>query len=163
MKSKDLQKLVLSKYDNGDGTTKIFRHLNGAIRLSAIEWWCRRIREVGTIDLVNPRGCSRTIRTKATIQKIKRRLNRQKPLSSQKLARELGISRSSVQRILMNDRELQAYKMQKEPLLTDEHEEKRMKFANWIRTNFRKKNTMNILLSDEKIFDIDEVYNSHND
>ncbi|CAF4332705.1 unnamed protein product, partial [Rotaria magnacalcarata] len=28
MKSKDIQKLVLSKYENGDGPTKIFRDLN---------------------------------------------------------------------------------------------------------------------------------------
>ena len=77
-----------------------------------------------TIDLVNSRGCSRTIRTKAAIQKIKRRLNRRKPLSSRKLARELGISGSSVRRILKNDLELHAYKMQKEALLTDEHKEK---------------------------------------
>ena len=76
MKSKDLQKLVLSKYDNGDGTTKIFRNLNGAISLSTIEQWYKRILEVGTIDLANPHGCSRTIRTKVAIQKIKRRLNR---------------------------------------------------------------------------------------
>ena len=96
MKSKDLQKLVLSKYDNGDGTTKIFRNLNGTISLSTIERWCRRICEVDTIDLVNPRGCSRPIRTKAAIPKVKRRLNPRKPLSSQKLTRQLGISPSSV-------------------------------------------------------------------
>ena len=53
--------------------------------------------------------------------------------------------------------------MQKEALLTDEHKEKRMKFANWIRASFRKENTMNILFSDEKVFDIDGVYNSYND
>ena len=51
----------------------------------------------------------------------------------------------------------------KEPFLTDEHKEKRMKFANWSRTNFRKENTMNILFSEEKIFDIDGVYNFRND
>ena len=107
MKSKDLQNLVLSKYSNGDGTTKIFRHLNGATGLSTIEWCCRGIREVSTIDLVNPRGCSRTIRTKAAIQQIKRQLNRRKSLSSRKLARQLVISRSSVQRILKNDLKLQ--------------------------------------------------------
>ena len=135
MKSKDLQKLVLSKYENGDGTTKIFRDLNGAISLSTIERWYRRIREVGYIDLVNPLRCSRTIRTKAAIQKVKRRLNRRKPLSSRKLARDLGISRSSVQRILKNELKLQAYKIQKEPLLTYEHKEK-MQFANWMRANF---------------------------
>ena len=67
MKRKDLQKLVLSKYDNGDGTTKIFRDLNSAINLSTTERCCRRIHEVGTIDLVNPRERSRTIRTKAAI------------------------------------------------------------------------------------------------
>ena len=39
---------------------------------------------------------------------------------------------------------------------------KRIKFANWIRTNFRKENTMKILLSNE-MFDIDGIYNSQND
>ena len=34
MKSKDVQKLVLSKYEKGDGTTKIFQDLNGSIRLN---------------------------------------------------------------------------------------------------------------------------------
>ena len=53
--------------------------------------------------------------------------------------------------------------MQKEALLTDEHKEKRVKFANWIRTNFRKENTMNILFSEEKMFYIDGDYNSLND
>ena len=53
--------------------------------------------------------------------------------------------------------------MRKEPLVTDEHKEKRIKFANWIRTNFRQENTTNILFSDKKMFDIDGAYNSHND
>ena len=112
---------------------------------------------------INPHGCSRTIRTKAMIEKIKRRLNRWKSLSSRKLARVLGISRSSAQRILKNDLELQAYKIQTESLLTDEHKEKRMTFANWIRTNFRQETMMNILFSEEKIFDIDGVYDSQSD
>ena len=38
-----------------------------------------------------------------------------------------------------------------------------MKFANWIRTNLQKENTINILFSDEKMFDIDGFYNSHDD
>ena len=32
MKSKDMQKVVLSKYEKADGTTKIFQDLNGTIR-----------------------------------------------------------------------------------------------------------------------------------
>ena len=37
------------------------------------------------------------------------------------------------------------------------------KFANWVRRNFRKEDTIRILFSDEKFFDIDGVYNSQND
>ena len=48
-------------------------------------------------------------------------------------------------------------------MLTDEHGAKRLKFANWVRTNFREEDTMKILLSDKKMFDIDGIYNSQND
>ena len=37
------------------------------------------------------------------------------------------------------------------------------KFANYIRTNFRKEETMRILFSDENFFDIDGVCKSRND
>jgi transposase len=163
IKSKDFQNLVLSKYNNGDDPTKIFTDLNRVIGLRTIERWCKSIRDTGAINMSRPPGRPRTIRTKGTIQKIKYRLERRKRVSSQKLSRELGISRTSVQRILKNDLALQAYKLQKEPLLTDEHKEKRIQFANWIRTNFRKGETMKIIFSDEKMFDIDGVYNSQND
>ena len=53
--------------------------------------------------------------------------------------------------------------MQNEQMLTDEHKAKGLKFANWIRTNFRKEDTMKILFADEKLFDIDGIYNSQND
>ena len=49
------------------------------------------------------------------------------------------------------------------PLLTDDHRAKRKKFANWVKSNFRKEKTMKILFSDEKIFDINGVYNAQND
>lgn len=163
MKSKDLQKLVLSKYENGDGPKKIFRDLNGAMGLRTIERWCKMIRETGSIDLSKSPGGPRTVRTKETIQKAKRKMNRTKNMSYRKLARELDISRSSAQRLLKNDLQLRSYKKTVEPLLTDEHKEKRKKFANWVRTNFRKEDTMKILFSDEKMFDIDGIYNSQND
>ena len=34
-----------------------------------------------------------------------------------------------------------------------------MKFANWVRHNFRKEDILRILFSDEKIFDLDGMYN----
>ena len=125
MKSKDVQKVVLSKYEKGDRTTKIFQDLSCTISLSTIKRWCRRIRESVSINLSKPPGRSRIIRTKGAIEKVKTPLNRRNLVSSRKLARELGISRSSVQRILKNDLKLQAYKMQNEPMFTDKHKAKR--------------------------------------
>jgi hypothetical protein len=51
----------------------------------------------------------------------------------------------------------------KSTLLSDDQKIKRKKFANWVRTNFRKEETMRILFSAEKFFDITGVYNSQND
>ena len=38
-----------------------------------------------------------------------------------------------------------------------------MKFANWLRHNFRKEDTLRILFFNEKIFDLDSMYNAQND
>ena len=46
--------------------------------------------------------------------------------------------------------------------MTDTEKLKRKKFANWVRTNFKKGGTLKSLFSDEKIFDIDGVCNAQN-
>jgi hypothetical protein len=43
MKSKDLQNVVLSKYNSGDHPRKIFRDLNGGLALSTVQRWCKMI------------------------------------------------------------------------------------------------------------------------
>ena len=110
MKSKDLQKLVLSKYQNDDGPSKIFADVKDVIRFRTINRWCQMIRETDSIELKCPSGGPRSVRTNANIQKIRSRLKRKKKISSRKLANELNISRTSVQRILQKDLNLQVYK-----------------------------------------------------
>ena len=51
MKSKGFQNFVLSKYQNGNGSTKIFRDLNGFVSLRTIERWCKTVRDSGSINL----------------------------------------------------------------------------------------------------------------
>ena len=163
MKSKDLQNIVLSKCQNGDNPTKIYRDLNGGIGLRTIERWCQMIRRSGSITLSGPQGCPRLVTTKATIQKVKHRFRRKKRVSARKIAIELDISARSVRRILKNDLGLSAYKKVIEPSLSDDQKVKWKQFANWLRTNFRKEDTLKILFSDENMFDIDGVYNTQND
>ena len=105
----------------------------------------------------------RTARTKRAMQEVKNRLKQKKSVSARKLALELEISERSVRRILKEDLNLKPYKKIVQPKLTDIHKAKRVQFANWIRNNFRKEDTMRILFSDEKMFDIDGIYNTKND
>lgn len=163
MKSKDLQKLVFSKSKNGSSPAEIFQDFNGAVSLRTISRWRKMVTGVGSIKLSTPPEGSRTARSKGNMQKVKNRLKRKRRVSARKLASELKISPRSVSRILKNDRHLHLYKKTTQPLLTDTHKAKRKKFANWVRTRFRKEDTMRILFSDEKWFDIDGIYNSQND
>ena len=71
MKSKGLQKLVLSKYETGQIPKKIFQDRNAAVSYPTVKRWCKMIRETGAIDLSKPSGFHRTVRTKTVIQKIK--------------------------------------------------------------------------------------------
>ena len=163
MNSKDLQKIVLSKYEAGQTPKKICQNLNGAVSYRTVKRWCKMIWETGAIDLSKPSGCHRTVRTKADIQKIKRKSKGSKRISCRKLALEMDMSFSSAYGILRKDLKMKPYKKTVEPLLKDEHKAQRKKFANWMGKKFRKEDTMRILFSDEKMFYLDGIYNSQND
>ena len=163
MKSKDLQNIVLSKYNSGDHPRKIFRDLNGGLAWRTVQRWCKMINETGAINLSKPPGNIRTIRTKAAIQKAKSRLKRKRKISLRILAKELQMSKTSARRTLIDDLGYRPCKFIQEPALTDEQKEDRKKFAHWVKNNFKKSDLSKWLFSDEKIFDINGVYNSQND
>ena len=121
------------------------------------------IRETDSTKLSTSLGRSRIIRTTESIKKVNDQLNRKKKVTSQKLAVQVNISRTSVRRVLKNDLLLRLYTKIVRSLVIGEHKEKRKKFSNWVRTRFRKEDTMKILFSDEKLFDIDEIYNCQTD
>ncbi len=111
MKSKDLQQVVLSKWKNGEYSTKVFRDLGGAVSLGTIKRWTDMVKKTGSINLSTPLGPPRTVRTTATIRKVKERLNSKKKISKRILAKELKISDTSVHHILRNDLGYKPYKI----------------------------------------------------
>ena len=74
MKSKDLQNIVISKRQNGDGPTEIFRDLSGRLCLKTVKRWCKMRDQTGTVSSSRSPGCPRIIRMSATIDKMKNRL-----------------------------------------------------------------------------------------
>lgn len=160
MKSEEIRNLVLSKLQNDEMPTKIFRDLCGMVSLATIKKWKAMYQQGEDV------AGSRYVRpaTAATQQNLKKveSLSRKK-LSSRKIARKLGISKSTVLRVLRNNLRMKPYKRRKVPKLKPEHIRKRKSFANWVRNNFNKETSKNILFSDEKLFDLDGVYNRQND
>ena len=75
--------------------------------------------------------------------------------SCRKIARDLRISRTSAQTILKDHLKLKSYKIKVQPKISEDQKAKRLKLANWIRTNFLKEDTLRFLFSDEKMFDIE--------
>ena len=142
---------------------RFFQDLNGAVSYQTVKRWCKMIRKTGAIDLSKLSACHRTVYTKAAIQKIKRKSKGGKRISCRKLALEMDMSSfSRAYRILKKELKMKPYKKTVEPLLTDEHKAQRRKFANWARKKFWKEDTMRIPFSDEKMFDLDGIYNSEN-
>ena len=162
MKSKDLQNVVALKHQNGDNPTNDFRDLNGVIGLTTVKRWYKMIDETGSINLSVSSGRPRTARTNGNIKKVKQKLQRKK-VSTRKATLELDISHKGAHKILRNDFGCRSYTHVIEPTLAQKHKEERKKFANWIPTNFRKRETLKILFCDEKLFGIDGVYNTQND
>ena len=109
MKSKDLQKLVLSKYEAGQTSKKILENLNGAVSYRTVKRWCKMIRETRAIDVSTSFACHTTVGTKAAIQKMKRKSKGGKRISCRKLALEMDMSFSGVYKIVRKDLKMKPY------------------------------------------------------
>ena len=160
MKSRDIQKVVKTKYENGNSPAKIYRDLAGAVSLSTIKLWIKMINTIGSIILLYFPGCLRTVRTKATIVKIKSRVTQKRRVSTRKLAKEMNTSRRSIRRVLLENLGCKSYKKTIQPKLTNLQTNKRIKFANWVLNSYSKEDTKKCLFKDGKYFDLDGVYNS---
>lgn len=163
MKSKEIQNVVLSKWKIGKKPSTIFLELEGQVSLATIKRWVKMFVENGTIDLRTSSGRKRTARSRENVQRTKRLLKGKKRVTIRKLVDKLGISVGSAQRIMTKDLKLHPYKLRKEPNLTDDQKASRVRFFHYIKNNFKKSDTENILFSDEKRFTINGVYNSQND
>ena len=95
------------------------------------------IRDTGKIKLFKSASHLRTVRTAANIRKVKHRHDRLQVFRTVKS----HISRTSAQRILKDDLKIKSYRIKVQPKISEDRQAKRLKSANWIRTNFRKEDS----------------------
>ena len=145
MKSKHLQNIVISKRQNDDGPTKIFRDFKWRTLFEDSARW--EIKLVQSVAVVH-QAAHASFEHRPPLTKWKTDWREEE----RKLSKELKLSRT---RILKDDLRYFPYKIIIKPFLIDAHQAERKRFANWLRSNFRQE----ILFLDEKLFHIDGVYN----
>lgn len=123
----------------------------------------KRYNESSSVDDKKRTGRPRSVRTPGVIKAIQARIARN-PVRKQKLmALEMGLTRSTVKKVLNEDLGLRAYRKKSGHLLNARLIAMRAKKCKVLLKRYAKKRHRDILFTDEKIFNIEEKYNKQND
>lgn len=124
----------------------------------------KKLESTGTMQRKPGSGRPRSVRTKSMINKVKRRIQSNPVRSMRKMAKELRVGRSSMQRIVKNDLRMKSRARVKVPLLTKAQRESRLQRSKALLNNIKHAAAgLAILFSDEKIFTVDAISNRRND
>ena len=124
--------------------------------LKPVKRWCKIISEIGFIGLTfSPRN-PLIVRRLAAIQNLRIRWKGKKIVSIRILSNDLDVSKTNIRITVKVDLRHHPYKIV-EPHLTHAHKVERKQLETWVRWNFGKQKTMNILFSDEKCFHISGI------
>lgn len=155
---------VLALYRVGKTPSEIFNLLKTLpISRRFVYRTVQRFKETNNVYDRPRDGRPRSVRLPNVINAVRARVYRN-PLRKQKvLAREMNVSTRSVSRILRDDLHLGAFRRSKGHLLTPKLKEIRKKRSKKLLEKYGKGRYKKILFTDEKIFNIEEQFNSQND
>ena len=136
--------------------------------ISTISKICKRVDNCGSaVERKIGSGQPRTVRTAETIEKVAEMLCSQDDQpgtgqSTRQVARQLQISRSSIQRIAKNDLKLKSFKRIGVQLLSDSMKAKRLERCRALLTRLTQAKCMRVFFTDEKVFYLDPPVSSQN-
>lgn len=123
-----------------------------------------RFEEQGAVfDLPRP-NVHRPVRNEETVQAVRESVNEDPSVSTRRRATQLGISRTSLRRVLTVDLKLFPYKIQLAQELLPRDEEQRLRYANkFVRLATENPNFLNnLIMSDEAHFHLNGYVNKQN-
>lgn len=136
------------------------RRISECPSTNLIKQWIERFERTGSTQKMRPRGGQRVSRTDENIQRVRESVRANPRMSERKRSSTLGVTRSTLQRILRLDLKLHPYKIQLVQELKATDFESRLRFANEMRDKFS--NFNNILFSDEAHFYLNGFLNKQN-
>lgn len=116
----------------------------------------------GTVAEKKKHGRPRTVNTRRMRGIIKKRITRNDEVSLNKMAKDLQISRSTLQSIVHNDLSLRSYRLFNGQVLTDQAKQNRKEKCKKLCDFFKVRRIEDVLWSDEKVFTIEVARNAQN-
>ena len=122
----------------------------------------KRYTENGKIEDRKRTGRVRSVRTKKFIEAVRQRIRRKSQRSARKMATQMKCSATSMRRVLKEDLKTRPYKKRRANYLTAKQKQNRVKKCKELLQLYDDFHVENMLFTDEKIFTIEEEYNSQN-
>lgn len=160
MKSEDLRKLVVRMTDDGMSSRQIAKQLRKVVSDRTVRRWQHLYKTTGAIDLKAPTGRHRIIRTKNLIRKMKQGFICKSRRNARQLAKSFQVFRRTMGRITREDLHLHAYHVTTQPNLHNNHKQRRISFAYWVRKWLKKKIVIKFYLLMKNILEWTHIQSS---
>ncbi|KAA5709031.1 helix-turn-helix domain-containing protein, partial [Klebsiella pneumoniae] len=155
---------VIALHRCGYAPIKIFNILkNLNITKRFVYRTIKRYNEDSSVDDRSRSGRPRSVRTPAVIKAVKARIQRNPKRKQKLLALQMGLSRTTVKRVLNEDLGLRAYRRKTGHRLNARLMDLRLKRCRALLKRYAGKKYREILFSDEKFFTVEESYYKQND
>ena len=153
--------IVIKFHKQGESNSSIAKRL----KMNRTTVWkiVKKFNETGTTLDKPGRGRKRTVRTPKLVKNTREKLRRNPHRSHRKLAAEANVSNSTMYRVMKDDLGKKPYKMLHRHELTEHHKRMRMERSRQILDEIDQGTLPNLVFTDEKKFDIQQVVNQQND
>ena len=151
---------IAALLQSGESKAAISRKLK--INKRTIQRLAKQLKMKGHVKEARKSGRTPTVDTARMRKIIKQRIDRNDERSLNQMAKELKISRGSVQNIVKKKLGLRSYRLSKGQFLTDELKASRLQKSKHLLQFFKTARIEDVLWSDEKIFTIEVAHNPQN-
>lgn len=158
----DIDRHTILRLSQSGHSQKDIARITGFSRRT-IENTVRRFRETGTTNDRPRSGRPATAVTSVNVKRLRDKIRYDPKRSLRKLSKELNISERSARRIVKSRMGLRPIKLQKTHALTDQMKATRLQRCRELLKRFKPADTLDILFTDEKLFNIEQSFNHQND
>ena len=124
--------------------------------------WVNALRTTGSLLKAKPPGPVRSARTSENVDRVREAITRSPRRSARRHSTELGISQSTMQRILHKDLVFQSYKIMTVQQLNPWDYQQRLSFCQTMLDMFEENENLTLIMSDKAHFHLNGTVNKQN-